>query len=73
MAAPARPREPAYSYAPAGIGAALLDGKLTAEPGARGWPGTLDALAAWRPTQGIYRFHPTLLEALWEIVGRRDR
>lgn len=23
------------------------------------------ALAAWRPTQGIYRFHPNMLEALW--------
>lgn len=24
------------------------------------------ALAAWRPTQGIYRFDPTLVDALWE-------
>lgn len=26
----------------------------------------LSALAAWRPTQGIYRFDPDLLAALWE-------
>jgi hypothetical protein len=57
---------PDYSYAPAGIGAALLDRKLPDEPGAKGWPGVLDALAARRPTQGIYRFHPALLDALWD-------
>jgi hypothetical protein len=27
---------------------------------------TLAAVLAWRPTQGIYRFDQTLLEALWE-------
>jgi hypothetical protein len=33
--------------------------------------GVLGALAAWRVTQGVYRFDPTVLDALWEtpVVG----
>lgn len=28
--------------------------------------GIIGALAAWRATQGVYRFDPTILDALWE-------
>lgn len=26
---------------------------------------TIAALSAWRPTKGVYQFHPQLLDALW--------
>lgn len=32
----------------------------------------LAALAAWRPTQGIYRFHPTLFDEVWETPVEGD-
>jgi len=55
---------PRYTFAPADLGASVL---ANDPPSPIPGPGPiLDALAAWRPTQGIYRFHPTLLEALWE-------
>lgn len=34
--------------------------------------GILGALAAWRVTQGIYRFDPTVLDALWETPVTGD-
>lgn len=34
--------------------------------------GILGALAAWRTTQGIYRFDPTVFEALWETPVMGD-
>jgi hypothetical protein len=34
--------------------------------------GVLGALAAWRVTQGIYRFDPTVLDALWETPVTGD-
>ena len=33
--------------------------------------GILGALAAWRVTQGIYRFDPTTFDALWKTPGHR--
>src|SRR6266508_5510237 len=32
----------------------------------------LSALGAWRPTQGIYRFAPALLDALWSTPVTGD-
>jgi hypothetical protein len=37
-----------------------------------GHVGVLGALAAWRVTQGIYRFDPTVLDALWETPVTGD-
>jgi hypothetical protein len=34
--------------------------------------GALGALAAWRVTQGVYRFDPTVLDALWETPVTGD-
>jgi hypothetical protein len=34
--------------------------------------GVLGALAAWRVTQGVYRFDPTVLDALWETPVTGD-
>jgi hypothetical protein len=34
--------------------------------------GILGALAAWRVTQGIYRFDPTILDALWDTPVTGD-
>ena len=29
------------------------------------WVGIVAALVAWRATQGIYRWHPEILSAVW--------
>lgn len=34
--------------------------------------GEIDALVSWRPTQGIYRFHPEVFSALWETSLEGD-
>jgi len=34
--------------------------------------GVIGALAAWRPAQGIYRFDPTLFQALWDTPVEGD-
>lgn len=38
----------------------------------RGLGYDLGVLAAWRPTQGIYRYHPDVLEALWNTPVTGD-
>lgn len=53
---------PPHCFAPSGLGSLVLDSDRSPIPN----PGPIvDALAAWRPTQGIYRLHPALLDALW--------
>lgn len=42
----------------------LLNQKLTGEGNDGFHPDLLGALVAWRPTKGIYRFHPSLYESL---------
>lgn len=34
--------------------------------------GNLAAMLAWRPTKGIYRFDPALLESLWNVTLDRE-
>lgn len=55
---------PSWCYCPLAGSYAVLSqgGECTAEQAAD--VGPLGALAAWRPTQGIYRFHPALLDEL---------
>jgi hypothetical protein len=48
----------AYAIATAGRSAHLA-------PSEASWVGRIGALAAWRPTEGIYRCDPELLEGLW--------
>jgi hypothetical protein len=64
----ALPQWPAWCYLPlAGIVAALTGGAL--QPDLRGLGmqiGVVGALAAWRVTQGIYRFDETIFAAVWE-------
>lgn len=42
----------------------LLSKKLQRDDGPRFNPGLLAALVSWRPTKGIFRFHPELYESL---------
>lgn len=58
---------PPYVYCPlAGAYSVVSGGGAGRVPPERGLDvGILGALAAWRPTQGIYRYDETLLDALW--------
>ncbi|MEQ9075879.1 MAG: hypothetical protein RLP09_18625 [Sandaracinaceae bacterium] len=56
---------PSYIHAPPSLGAEVAAATQYRGLGSLAQPHILSALAAWRPTQGIYRFHPTLLEELW--------
>ena len=56
---------PPYVFVPvAGAYAALGQGKLITDPSLAKDIPIVAALGAWRPTQSIYKFAPTLLEAL---------
>jgi hypothetical protein len=61
------PEWPAWCYLPlAGAHAIASAGRSTPlAPGEAAWVGRVGALAAWRSTQGIYRYDPELLEGLW--------
>src|SRR6202042_1059230 len=49
------------------------DGARTLAPGEHvEHVGILGALAAWRVTQGIYRFDPTTFDAIWETLITGD-
>lgn len=58
---------PEYVYCPLAAAYAIVSGGGPRQvPPDRGLDvGILGALAAWRPTQGIYRYDATLLDALW--------
>ena len=60
------PAWPAWCYAPlAAAYAVVSEGHPLSELDRVPDVGRLGALAAWRPTQGIYRFDPAVLDALW--------
>lgn len=60
---------PTYVYAPLAAAAAVVARGADRVPIERALDvGVLGALAAWRPTQGIYRYDPTLLDALWSTA-----
>jgi hypothetical protein len=57
---------PDWCFLPlAGAVAIVSRGRTTPPGGSVPHVGILGALAAWRVTQGIYRFDPTVLDALW--------
>lgn len=57
---------PSWCHCPLAGAYAVVSGggNGTVSPGRAGDVGRVGALAAWRPTQGIYRFDPTLLDSL---------
>ncbi len=61
------PAWPGWCYVPmAGAASIVRDGSdapLSDEESS--WVGIVAALAAWRATQGIYRWHPEILSAVW--------
>lgn len=59
---------PVHIHAPDGVADAVVaqEKPTRALTGVRAQPDIIAALSAWRPTQGIYRFHPTLFNALWD-------
>ncbi|HJL15883.1 MAG TPA: hypothetical protein RMH99_09515 [Sandaracinaceae bacterium LLY-WYZ-13_1] len=59
---------PLHIHAPDGVADDVVaqEEPTQAITGARAQPDIIAALSAWRPTQGIYRFHPTLFDALWD-------
>jgi hypothetical protein len=61
------PQWPSWCFMPlAGAYAICSGGRDDAPPERLGAIAALGALAAWRPTQGIYRFDPTVYAALWD-------
>jgi len=69
---------PDYVYAPIAVAIAVADFYPQVKKFLNGdtWRGDpflrLAALASWRPTQGIYRIAPTLLDALWDTTVSGD-
>ena len=56
----------------AGTYAIVSKGKTLQSPNQAQHVGILGALAAWRVTQGIYRFDPTTFDALWKTPVTGD-
>ena len=56
----------------AGTYAIVSKGKTLQSPNQTHHIGILGALAAWRVTQGIYRFDPTTFDALWKTPVTGD-
>ena len=56
----------------AGTYAIVSKGKTLQSPNQAHHIGILGALAAWRVTQGIYRFDPTTFDALWKTPVTGD-
>jgi hypothetical protein len=64
---------PDWCFLPlAGAYALVSGGRILARGDQVGHVGILGALAAWRGTQGIYRFDPTTFDALWETPVTGD-
>jgi hypothetical protein len=57
---------PSWCYMPVAGSYAIVSGGVEIAPEMLSGVGALATLAAWRPTQGIYRYHPDVLAALWE-------
>jgi hypothetical protein len=67
---------PDWCFLPlAGTYAIVSRGKALQSPNQAQHVGILGALAAWRVTQGFYRFDPTTFDALWKtpVTGYPDR
>jgi hypothetical protein len=61
------PQWPSWCFMPlAGAYAIASGGRDDAPPERLGAIAALGALTAWRPTQGIYRFDPTVAAAVWD-------
>jgi hypothetical protein len=56
---------PEYVFAPRQAARLVVTGGRPVSTGDAGAIADVGALAAWRPTQGIYRFDDALLDALW--------
>jgi hypothetical protein len=64
---------PDWCFLPlAGTYAIVVKGKTLQSPKQALHIGVLGALAAWRVTQGIYRFDPTTFDALWKTPVTGD-
>ena len=64
---------PDWCFLPlAGIYAIVSKGKTLQSPNQAHYIGILRALAAWRVSQGIYRFDPTTYDALWKTTVTGD-
>ena len=64
---------PDWCFLPlAGTYAIVSKGKTLQSPNQAHHIGILGALAAWRVTQGIYRFDPTTFDALWKTPVTGD-
>jgi hypothetical protein len=64
---------PEWCFLPlAGTYAIVSKGKTLQSPNQAHHIGILGALAAWRVTQGIYRFDPTTYDALWKTPVTGD-
>jgi hypothetical protein len=64
---------PDWCFLPlAGTYAIVSKGKILQSPNQAHHIGILGALAAWRVTQGIYRFDPTTFDALWKTPVTGD-
>ena len=64
---------PDWCFLPLAGSFAIVTGGRALPPGERvEHVGILGALAAWRVTQGIYRFDPTVLDALWDTPVTGD-
>jgi hypothetical protein len=64
---------PDWCFLPLAGAYALVSRGTSLAPGERvEHVGILGALAAWRVTQGIYRFDPTTFDALWETPVTGD-
>lgn len=57
---------PSWCYCPMAAAYAVVTGGSDLPPQDALDVARVAALAAWRPTQGVYRFDPDLLEALWD-------
>lgn len=60
------PDWPNWCYMPVAGSYAITSGGAEIAPELLSGVGALATLAAWRPTQGIYRYHPDVLAALWD-------
>jgi hypothetical protein len=68
-----KPRWPDYVFAPMGVARLAVDRSPPEEPTERVYDANrLAALAAWRTTQGIYRFDPDLSAALLTTAPHGD-
>lgn len=59
------PDWPSWCFLPLAGAYAIVSGGRPLPPADTHQVGVLGALAAWRVTQGVYHFNPTVLDAVW--------